>query len=193
MPAANAVRLHGFLAPLPDPRDRRARRCLRCCVRRPDQAAGAFLTACAKEPAADASRRPVPRAIAVDGKTLRGSRRPGRAAIALLATVEHTGSLLAQRQVTVITPMPYTPCTTTASTSAPEAPTTSPSPTRTPGHDRVRQFPWWDIALDHYDRTRAHNRDDIRRLKTAAFAHLDASQALQTLRWRRESGTDKRI
>nr|WP_322621474.1 ISAs1 family transposase [Streptomyces acidicola] len=59
---------------------------------------------------------------------------------------------------------------------------------------RVRQLPWRDIALDHYQRTRAHHRMEIRRLKTAAFTHLDypeAAQALQVVRWRRESGTGK--
>ncbi len=40
-------------------------------------------------------------------------------------------------------------------------------------HEGVRTLPWRDIALDHYDRTRAHHRVEIRRLKTAAFAHLD--------------------
>ncbi|HEX6681421.1 MAG TPA: hypothetical protein VF062_01400, partial [Candidatus Limnocylindrales bacterium] len=37
-------------------------------------------------------------------------------------------------------------------------------------------------------------RDEIRRLKTAAFAHLDyphARQALQVVRWRRDLGTGK--
>ncbi|MFJ9381731.1 transposase family protein [Streptomyces sp. NPDC101455] len=51
-------------------------------------------------------RRPAPepaaavrRAIAVDGRVLRGSRTPDRAATALLAAMDHTGSVLAQRQV----------------------------------------------------------------------------------------------
>lgn len=60
--------------------------------------------------------------------------------------------------------------------------------------ETVRTLPWRDIALDHYDRTRAHHRMEIRRLKTAAFAHLaypDARQALQVVCWRREMGTDK--
>jgi predicted transposase YbfD/YdcC len=55
-------------------------------------------------------------------------------------------------------------------------------------YDRVRKLPWREIALDHYDRIRAHHRHEIRRLKTAVFAHLDypdARQALQVVRWRR--------
>lgn len=49
-------------------------------------------------------------------------------------------------------------------------------------YDRLRKLPWRAIALDHYMRTRAHYRMEIRRLKTEAFAHLsypDARQALQ--------------
>ncbi|MEV7198305.1 ISAs1 family transposase [Streptomyces sp. NPDC093510] len=60
--------------------------------------------------------------------------------------------------------------------------------------DRVRTLPWREITLDHYERTRAHHRDEIRRLKTAAFAHLDypdARQALQVVRWRRDLGSGK--
>ena len=61
-------------------------------------------------------------------------------------------------------------------------------------HERVRRLPWRDIRLDHVERTRAHHRDEIRRLKTAAFAHIDyphARQALQVVRWRRDLGTGK--
>ncbi|WP_409475110.1 ISAs1 family transposase [Streptomyces sp. HC307] len=60
--------------------------------------------------------------------------------------------------------------------------------------DRIRRLPWRDITLDHYDRTRAHHREEIRRLKTAAFAHLDypdAAQALQVVRWRQDKTRGK--
>jgi hypothetical protein len=43
--------------------------------------------------------------------------------------------------------------------------------------DRVRRLPWREITLDHQDRTRAHHRLEIRRLKTVAFAHLDYPDA----------------
>jgi predicted transposase YbfD/YdcC len=52
--------------------------------------------------------------------------------------------------------------------------------------DRVRRLPWREITLDHYDRTQAHHRLQVRRPKTAAFAHLDypdARQAVQVVRW----------
>ncbi len=47
--------------------------------------------------------------------------------------------------------------------------------------DRVRRLPWPAITLDHYERTRAHHRHEIRRLKTAAFAHIDYPEARQAL------------
>ncbi|MGW7754533.1 zinc-binding dehydrogenase [Streptomyces violaceusniger] len=37
--------------------------------------------------------------------------------------------------------------------------------------DRIRRLPWREITLDHHERTRAHQRLEIRRLKTVAFAH----------------------
>lgn len=61
-------------------------------------------------------------------------------------------------------------------------------------HEWVRGLPWRDIRLAHIERTRAHHRDEIRRLKTAAFAHIDyphARHALQVVRWRRDLGTGK--
>lgn len=61
-------------------------------------------------------------------------------------------------------------------------------------HQRVRRLPWRDVRLDHYERARAHHREEIRRLKTATFAHLDyphARQALQVVRWRRDLGTGR--
>ncbi|WP_329474114.1 ISAs1 family transposase [Streptomyces sp. NBC_01723] len=60
--------------------------------------------------------------------------------------------------------------------------------------DGVRRLPWREITLDHYERTRAHHRQEIRRLKTAAFAHIDypdAQQALQVVRWRRDLTSGK--
>ncbi|MFB7559220.1 ISAs1 family transposase [Streptomyces brevispora] len=59
---------------------------------------------------------------------------------------------------------------------------------------QVRKLPWADIPLDHHTRDRAHHRDEIRRLKVAAFLHLDypgARQAIQVVRRRRELSTGK--
>ncbi|MEU9949564.1 ISAs1 family transposase [Streptomyces sp. NPDC047939] len=59
-------------------------------------------------------------------------------------------------------------------------------------HDQVRHLPWRDMPLEHYDRTRAHHRIEIRRLKAAACDHLDypdAKQAFQITRWRLDRAT----
>ena len=52
------------------------------------------------------------------------------------------------------------------------------------------------MTLVHYERTRAHHRQEIRRLKTAAFDHIDypdAKQALQVVRWRRDPATGAQL
>lgn len=62
--------------------------------------------------------------------------------------------------------------------------------------DRVRRLPWREMTLVHYERTRAHHRQEIRRLKTAAFDHIDypdAKQALQVVRWRRDPATGAQL
>lgn len=62
--------------------------------------------------------------------------------------------------------------------------------------DRVRRLPWREMTLVHYERTRAHHRQEIRRLKTAAFDPIDypdAKQALQVVRWRRDPATGPQL
>ncbi|MGV9549072.1 transposase family protein [Streptomyces ardesiacus] len=61
-----------------------------------DAAVSAFLQARAADRSTAKARW---RAIAVDGKQLRGSRAAGGAAVWLLAAMDHTGTVLAQRQV----------------------------------------------------------------------------------------------
>ncbi|MET7458655.1 ISAs1 family transposase [Streptomyces sp. NPDC005574] len=59
---------------------------------------------------------------------------------------------------------------------------------------QVRNLSWRDIPLGHRTRDHAHHRDEIRRLKVAAFSHLDypgARQAIQVVRWRRDLSTGK--
>ncbi|WP_443061221.1 ISAs1 family transposase [Streptomyces sp. NBC_00453] len=59
---------------------------------------------------------------------------------------------------------------------------------------QVRKLPWAEIPLEHRTRDKAHHRVEIRRLKVAAFRHLDypgARQAIQVVRWRRELSTGK--
>ncbi|EKX63203.1 ISAs1 family transposase [Streptomyces ipomoeae] len=177
-----------------------------------DRAIGAFLTARAATPAG-----PGPRAIAVDGKALRGSRTHVTGHVTLLAAMEHTGHVLAQRQVTdksneipAFRPLPDSIDLTATVITADALHTQHAHGTyprergahyiaqvkaNHPGlFDRVRRLPWREIRLDHYDRTRAHHRLEIRRLETAAFAHLeypDARQALQVVRWRKDLTSGK--
>ncbi|GGM24624.1 ISAs1 family transposase [Streptomyces fumigatiscleroticus] len=176
-----------------------------------DRAIGAFLTARA------APAGPQLRAIAVDGKALRGSRTHATGHITLLAAMDHTGHVLAQRQVAdksneipafrpLLDGVDLTGTVITADALHTQyahgtylrergAHYIAQVKANHPGlFDRVRRLPWREIRLDHHDRTRAHHRLEIRRLKTAAFAHLDypdAAQALQVVRWRKDLTSGK--
>ncbi|WP_051845479.1 ISAs1 family transposase [Streptomyces sp. NRRL S-813] len=155
--------------------------------------------------------------IAVDGKTVRGSRTRTTAAISLLAAMTHSGEVLAQRQVAeksneipsfapLLNGVDLTHAVITADALHTQHGHGTSLRSRGAHYiavvkknhlglfSRLRTLPWSEIPLDHYERTRAHHRDEIRRLKTAAFAHLDypdARQALQAVRWRQDLGTDK--
>ncbi|EST28281.1 hypothetical protein N566_22930 [Streptomycetaceae bacterium MP113-05] len=174
-----------------------------------DQAIGSFLDARATSAPAEL------RAIAVDGKVLRGSRTTTAPAVTLLAAMDHTGTVLAQRQVAdksneipAFVPLLNTIELSGTVITADALHTQQAHGTylrergahyiaqvkaNHPGlFDRVRRLPWKEVDLDHYERTRAHHRTEIRRLKTAAFAHIDypdAMQALQVVRWRKDLGT----
>ncbi|MCA1224355.1 ISAs1 family transposase, partial [Streptomyces sp. 8L] len=176
-----------------------------------DSAIGAFLAARAA-PSGTALR-----AIAVDGKALRGSRTATTTYVTLLAAMDHAGTVLAQRQVAdksneipafapLLDSIDLTGTVITADALHTQhahgvylrkrgAHYIAQVKANHPGlSDRVRRLPWRDIDLDHYERTRAHHRHEIRRLKTAAFAHIDypeARQALQVVRWRADFTTGK--
>jgi predicted transposase YbfD/YdcC len=175
-----------------------------------DRAIGDFL----QERKAPAPRRKV---IAVDGKTLRGSRTTKQPATALIAAMTHDGQVLAQRQIDsksneipafapLLNGLDLTGAVITADALHTQHNHASYLYERGAHylavvkknhpqlHQKVRRLPWRDIQLDHYERARAHHREEIRRLKTATFAHLDyphARQALQVVRWRRDLGTGK--
>ncbi|MFE4213600.1 ISAs1 family transposase [Streptomyces sp. NPDC056844] len=160
-----------------------------------DQAIGTFLAA------------PVPaglRAIAVDGKVLRGSRTATAPAVTLLAAMDHTGNVLAQRQIAdmsneipAFAPLLDTVdlSSTVITADALHTQHAHGDYLRTRGAhyiavvkanhpgllERVRRLPWPEIGLDQYERTHAHHRQEIRRLKTAAFAHIDYPNAQQAL------------
>jgi predicted transposase YbfD/YdcC len=178
-----------------------------------DAAIGSFLSARTSRAGKESELGP----IAVDGKTIRGSRTATSPAIALLAAMTHRGDVLAQRQIAgksneipAFAPLLDTLDLTDTVITADALHTQHAHGTylrkrgahyiahvkaNHPGIlDRVRRLPWREIALDHYERTRAHHRQDIRRLKAAAFAHIDypdAKQALQVVRWRQDFTTGK--
>ncbi|MFI1294177.1 ISAs1 family transposase [Streptomyces sp. NPDC020792] len=175
-----------------------------------DRAIGDFL----QERKAPAPGRKV---IAVDGKTLRGSRTTKQRATSLIAAMTHDGQVLAQRQIDgksneipafapLLDGLDLTGAVITADALHTQHDHASYLHERGahylavvkknhPGlHQKVRRLPWRDVRLDHYERARAHHREEIRRLKTATFAHLDyphARQALQVVCWRRDLGTGR--
>ncbi|MEU9413697.1 ISAs1 family transposase [Streptomyces sp. NPDC048281] len=153
--------------------------------------------------------------VAVDGKTLRGSHTAGRTATALIAAMTHSGEVLAQRQIdgksneipafaplldgidlngaVVTADALHTQRDHAAYRHERGAHYLAVVKRNHPGlHERVPGLPRPDIRLDHIEHTRAHHRDEIRRLKTVTFAHIDyphARQALQVVRWRGDLGT----
>ncbi|MFJ5036263.1 ISAs1 family transposase [Streptomyces sp. NPDC088560] len=157
------------------------------------------------------------KAIAVDGKTLRGSRTTEQPATALIAAMTHNGQVLAQRQIDgksneipafapLLDGLDLTGAVITADALHTQHDHASYLHERGahylavvkknhPGqHQKVRRLPWRDVRLDHYERARAHHREEIRRLKTATFAHLDyphARHALQVVHRRRDLGSGK--
>ncbi|MFD3833565.1 ISAs1 family transposase, partial [Streptomyces sp. NPDC058621] len=159
----------------------------------------------------------VRRVIAVDGKAVRGSRAKTATAIQLLAAMEHHGVVLAQRQVaSKSNEIPsFQPLLDTLDLH--NAVLTTEALHTQHGHGtyligrgahylavakknhpglyaQVKGLPWRDIPLGHRTRDRAQHRDEVRRLKVAAFRHIDypgARQAIQVVRRRREMGTGK--
>jgi predicted transposase YbfD/YdcC len=153
----------------------------------------------------------------VDGKTLRGSRTPTAAATCLLAAMDHTGTVPAQRQISAKSneipsfaplldalDLEHTVITADALhtqhghgryLTARGGHYTAIIKRNHPGlSQQVRRLPWRDLPLEHRTFERGHHRQEIRRLKVAAFRHLDypgAKQAIQVVRWRRETGTGK--
>ncbi|MFI8201224.1 ISAs1 family transposase [Streptomyces sp. NPDC085937] len=125
--------------------------------------------------------RPRLRAIAVDGKALRGSRTPVTGHVTLLAAMDHTGHVLTQCQVahksdeiSAFQPLLDNVDLTGTIITADALHTQHAHVTylrergaryiaqvkaNHPGlFHRIRRLPWREITLDHYDRTRAHHR-----------------------------------
>lgn len=176
----------------------------------------AFLQARAHSRQSGESRRW--RAVAVDGKQLRGSRAGGGKAVWLPAARDHAETVIAQRQINaksnetpafipLLDGLPLENTVVTADAAHTQhangqwlrnhgAHYIAVVKGNHPGLLRqLRQLPWHDIGLDHKDRTRGRGRLEVRHLKTVAFRHLDypgARQALRVMRWRMDL-TSKKI
>ncbi|WP_171076193.1 ISAs1 family transposase [Streptomyces sp. YIM 121038] len=177
-----------------------------------DQAVGAWLAA-QLEPAGGL------RALAVDGKSLRGSRTATRTAVHLLAAVVHgERTVIAQRQVdvksneiTAFQPL-LAPLQLVGTVVTFDALLTQTEHARflvaeknahyiavvKGNHPTLRaelkSLPWRDIPLLDKTRTAGHSRDEIRRLKAATVYSLTfphAVQALQIVRRCRDIRTGK--
>ncbi|MCC2280996.1 ISAs1 family transposase [Streptomyces sp. ET3-23] len=159
------------------------------------------------------------RALAVAGKSLRGSRTAARTAIHLLAAVVHgEKTVIAQRQVdsksneiTAFQPL-LSPLQLAGTVVTFDALLTQTDHARFLVEEKkahyiavvkgnhptlqtpLKQLPWRDIPLLDKTRATGHGRDEIRRLKAATVSGLTfphAVQALQIVRRRRDIRTGK--
>lgn len=158
-------------------------------------------------------------AVAVDGKTVRGSRTRDRRAVHLLAACLHgTRAVIAQRQVEtrsneitacqpLLTGLDLTDMAVTFVALLTQhdharflvedksahyiALIKANHPTL---HTQLKKLPWKDVPLMGYTRATAHGRDEIRRIKAVTVPDLPfpyAAQALQIVRRRRVLSTGK--
>jgi len=155
--------------------------------------------------------------MAVNGKQLRGSRTGSGKAVCLLAAMDHAGTVIGQRQtdaksnetpqfILLLEGLDLVSAVVTADA----AHTQYANGTWLRDHKAhyiavvkgnhptllvtLKKLPWHKIALDHKDRTTGSRRLEVRRLKTAAFRHLDypgPRQALQTVRYRKDLTSGK--
>jgi predicted transposase YbfD/YdcC len=173
-----------------------------------DRAIGAWLAG--QRPSPPPARPPAPRprhAVAVDGKTLRGSGHHGRSQVHLLAAMDHTSrAVLAQADVdhttneiarfrplldgldladTVVTAdalhtqREHAEWLVTAKHTAYLLIVKANQPTL---HRQLAALPWRDIPVQDHTRGRGHGRVETRRLQVTTVASLDFPHATQALR-----------
>ncbi|MEU6369920.1 ISAs1 family transposase [Streptomyces sp. NPDC046931] len=159
------------------------------------------------------------RALAVDGKTVRGARRTASVQVHLLAAMTRTGLVTAQRdvgsktnEITVFRPLlaPLDLTDTVVTFDALHSQTEharflvedkqaqyiavikANHPTL---HQELKQLPWRDVPLMGKTRSTAHSRNEIRRVKTCTVVHgisfPHAAQATKIVRRRRIVTTGK--
>jgi predicted transposase YbfD/YdcC len=175
-----------------------------------DRAIGAWLAG--QQPPVPTTRPPPPtrparRAVAVDGKTLRGSGHHGAAPVHLLAAMDHTSrGVLGQADVdattneiarfrplldrldladTVVTAdalhtqREHADWLVTAKHAAYVLIVKANQPTL---HHQLQRLPWRNIPLADHTRDRGHGRVETRRLQVTTIAGLDFPHATQALR-----------
>ena len=181
-----------------------------------DDAVGSYLAALtAGGEGRCANERP---GLAVDGKTVRGARRPDRTRPHLVAAATHQGVVLAQRQVAaksgetscftgLLGPLNLHGAVVTADalhTVREHAAWLVEDKTAdyimiTKGnqkhlHAQLKRLPWRDVPLGTRTRDHGHGRDEIRRLKVCTVNGLlfpHAAQAIQVRRRRTDTVTGK--
>lgn len=146
------------------------------------------------------------RPVAVDGKTVRGSRTTTTAAIRLLAAMDHRGMVLAQRQVSSKNKeipsfqplldglgLDHVVITTDAQhTQHGNGSYLTGRGTHYPAvakrnhlglYTQVKGLPWRETPLAHRSRGKAHHRYEIRRLKVAASPASTIPAPARRSRW----------
>ncbi|WP_331732635.1 ISAs1 family transposase (plasmid) [Streptomyces avidinii] len=183
-----------------------------------DAAIGGWLADREHEPARARDRQAL-RALAVDGKTVRGARRRDGTQVHLLAAMTGGGQVIAQRQVgsktneiTVFKPL-LAPLDLAGTVVTFDALHSQTEHARFLVEDKqahyiavikgnhptlqqeLKRLPWREVPLQVRTRATAHGRDEIRRIKTCSVARgLDfphADQAVQVVRRRRTVTTGK--
>jgi len=205
--AALGVRRHRLTGAWRSPAEATVRRVLACVDPDAlDRAIGAWLAG--QLPPTRPPPAPHPRrAVAVDGKTLRGSGHHPRSPVHLLAVMDHTSrAVLAQADVeattneiarfrpllegldladTVVTAdalhtqREHADWLVTAKHAAYLLMVKANQPTL---HHQLRRLPWGDIPAQDHTRDRGHGRVEVRRLQVTTVAGLDFPHAAQAIR-----------
>jgi predicted transposase YbfD/YdcC len=170
-----------------------------------DQVIGAWLAG--QQPPPPASRPPPRRAVAVDGKTLRGSSHHGHPQVHLLAVMDHaTAAVLGQTEVdgktneitrfrpllerldlaghvvtadALHTQREHAEWLVTHKHAAYLLVVKHNQPAL---HRQLTALPWRDVPVADHTRDRGHGRAEIRRLQVTTIAGLDFPHATQALR-----------
>jgi predicted transposase YbfD/YdcC len=173
-----------------------------------DRAIGVWLAAQQPPPAAPSPPGRSPRrAVAIDGKTLRGSGHHGHGQVHLLAAMDHTTrAVLAQTDVDPTTNeiarfqplldrLDLTDTVVTADalhtqrehadwlvTHKHAAYLLMVKANQPSLHHQLRRLPWREVPVADYTRDRGHGRVETRRLQVTTVAGLDFPHATQALR-----------